>query len=1152
MEFNEYRTNEVLEPVAVQFYADRTRSTSPTTPVLSTNACCELEDILSDALTESLQGSIRLNRSQLVDQELTIRPEANIDANVPDNLDLYKVIYEVESDNEQDMSELDGVAVQDSNVKEPEPCKLVGGSKFYQVMDGSASSDVCTPSPTEKHDHMKPIESEDEVSDVDQECTVFSGVSYLGAQNIAFPKSESDIQRIMNELSSMPESRDGIAVSISIPVCSQGLVVLYQADTNSVMTRYAVNRISFYARGAAGSPVASCFAFTWSHGETKESAVYRCHVFRCHIAEAVNQVSSCFAKAFERILPRSMASSIVGDLSAAPSMTGSLTESQTPCAPPMQLMHVLECTVEIKETDAKGTFSNVPKERLGFKLRGGIDKQVTINVQQVTNSAQPSAPADGEDPQTPYGGLYIERCFGILLAPARGVKHPDMRLLEMVSGSSGGSGCSVCALWNAGESALAAFNVASGDGAPAYMSLALDLVIRGIPDPLRLVIETPVKIFPPTERFWYFSRRPLVQQFYINLKETVDAQGMLQYEVANVDTSGELDRSRLNLPLSLSSLLPSPLASAPAPPSPLDPDSDGDEPLLSGTGEVSKDCGEDVLENWAQVLRSWTGPRPRALSHLVRVGVPEALRGEVWLRLAGVDQSDKLMETYRTLISKDCPFESVIQRDIARTFPAHDFFREAGGLGQDSLLRMARAYAVYDIEVGYCQGLSFLAATLLLHMPEEQAFCLLVRLMYGYGLRELYKDGFEALYMRLHQLDRLMEEQLTDLRAHFQELGVEPHMFASQWFLTVFTARFPLPLVYHILDVFLLQGMDTLFQVALSLLSRSRKDLLQHDFEGVLKYFRVTLPKKCRAEEAPLQIVKLACSIKVKRLTKYQQEYEKFIKESAENEKINVELERLKGTNTQLQQDKEILEAQLEEARVALELAKKDAASHAAVARDYRDICARLDRQVHQLQAYVKECVSCSAKIAHKDNKDTEPKGDGKNHSDTEAQLMQRVRDLELELAQVKLAHVQAQCSNQELSHQLNAALNEVQSAMNTKQTVAPWLVRTLGSIMEATQNRPSFQTYLPSEAPAPVQLRRQGSLTGTHGQAQASVDRRVSDPYNLDLLARRKEEAQNYAHYRSSLTSSKSTVDTAAAPPSKTSRWVDGTEAQLGNDLAT
>lgn len=36
---------------------------------------------------------------------------------------------------------------------------------------------------------------------------------------------------------------------------------------------------------------------------------------------------------------------------------------------------------------------------------------------------------------------------------------------------------------------------------------------------------------------------------------------------------------------------------------------------------------------------------------------------------------------------------------------------------------------------------------------------------------------------------------MEDLRNHFANMGVEPHMFASQWFLTLFTARFPLPLV---------------------------------------------------------------------------------------------------------------------------------------------------------------------------------------------------------------------------------------------------------------------------------------------------------------------------------------------------------------------
>jgi hypothetical protein len=105
-----------------------------------------------------------------------------------------------------------------------------------------------------------------------------------------------------------------------------------------------------------------------------------------------------------------------------------------------------------------------------------------------------------------------------------------------------------------------------------------------------------------------------------------------------------------------------------------------------------------------------------------------------------------------------------------------------------------------------------------LKMPEEQAFCVLVKLMYNYRLRDLYKDGFDNLYLRLHQLNCLMEEHLSQLWQHFKDHHVETHMFASQWFLTLFTARFPLYFVFQIIDVFLLQGFDTLFQVALALL----------------------------------------------------------------------------------------------------------------------------------------------------------------------------------------------------------------------------------------------------------------------------------------------------------------------------------------------
>ena len=67
-------------------------------------------------------------------------------------------------------------------------------------------------------------------------------------------------------------------------------------------------------------------------------------------------------------------------------------------------------------------------------------------------------------------------------------------------------------------------------------------------------------------------------------------------------------------------------------------------------------------------------------------------------------------------LAQDSPSEATIQRDINRTFPAHDYFRESGGVGQDALFKISKAYAVYDEEIGYCQGFSFLAAALVLHV----------------------------------------------------------------------------------------------------------------------------------------------------------------------------------------------------------------------------------------------------------------------------------------------------------------------------------------------------------------------------------------------------------------------------------------------------
>lgn len=993
-----------------------------------------MEDSISIKSNESIATSdeyefvakTNSHSNQPLNIKLIEQPLLNI-ANNGDVNDLCMQLKEVLSDEDK---------MESVKVSNPEPIK---------ISESPTNKEENSPL-SEKHDESKSDFGDDidVFEDVQQECTNFDGICYLGSAAINAPKSEAEIQRNMAILNEQSSEQVIMKVSVSVPSSSEGIVVLREASTQQVIARYEIHQILFYARGVADTPEASCFAFTWSHGDSQETAIFQCHVFRCDIPEAVGQVSACFAKAFQRI-PSSMTSSLV----------------QSDAGGKNVQVYVFEVTMEIKEEDGRGSYSTVPKDRSYFKLRVNLEKILCLTVQQVSGNERT---------------LEIERCFGVLVSPGKNVKHSDMQLLEMVSMGAGNSDKQICIIsghWDPTEPAFESLNTETLRDTKLYITVAMDLVIKGIQEPVRFLIETRVKVFPQNERFWYLSSRKLVQQFYLNLKATDNGSGE-SYEVLSIETSGELDRNRYNLTLNLASFIMSPNMSSIETLTPKDEEnSDNDEPMLSGTGEVSKDCSEEELGSWGEVLSRWKKgeQRPRQLSALVKNGIPEALRGEVWQRLAGCENDSAMMDKFRVLITKDCNCENVIQRDINRTFPAHDYFKEAGGLGQDSLYRISKAYAVLDSEVGYCQGLSFLAATLLLHMPEEQAFCVLVKMMYQYDLRSLYKDGFECLYMRLYQLNRLMEEQLPQLWQHLSDNNVESHMFASQWFLTVFTARFPLYLVFHILDVFLLQGVETLFQVALALLTMFKKDLLTMDFESILKYFRVTLPKKCRSKEVAQQIMKLACSLKVKKLKKYEHEF-MALKEAQDNaDNYTNEMERLKTVLERSEEEKKRLEDELSQVKNMLkrevDRAESDARRNSAIISEYKQICARLDKETSNMKARlldlrneVSKCDTCKKSL--KDIEFLEEKKNKENienlNKEKDPQLtraLERIRELELELAQTKLERVEAECWKQELTHQLHATLAELQTAKTS------WIHKTISSIKEVTNNRKDNEVLL-------------------------------------------------------------------------------------------
>ena len=117
---------------------------------------------------------------------------------------------------------------------------------------------------------------------------------------------------------------------------------------------------------------------------------------------------------------------------------------------------------------------------------------------------------------------------------------------------------------------------------------------------------------------------------------------------------------------------------------------------------------------------------PTLLSKKIRSGIPPPLRGVVWASMAGA--RDKLLEEqYERLLGEPTPYENIIGKDIGRSFPTIEMFREPGGEGQRMLANVLKCFSLYDQKIGYCQGLGFLVGPLLMHMADKQAFCVLVR-----------------------------------------------------------------------------------------------------------------------------------------------------------------------------------------------------------------------------------------------------------------------------------------------------------------------------------------------------------------------------------------------------------------------------------------
>ena len=295
------------------------------------------------------------------------------------------------------------------------------------------------------------------------------------------------------------------------------------------------------------------------------------------------------------------------------------------------------------------------------------------------------------------------------------------------------------------------------------------------------------------------------------------------------------------------------------------------------------------LEKWNYMLNNYDDFHKNHFSKLkerTRKGIPDSLRGYAWQKIINLDEFYE-KDLYQNLNEQepDKSVETVIIKDIDRTFPKCSFFKEKYGGGQRQLYKVLVNYSKYNKEVGYVQGMGFIVALLLTYMDEERTFFMMHALMKKRELEGLYLPGFPDLNKKLFVLLNLEKKLIPKVYNTLKKFQVMPFSYASEWFLCLFSTNLQFSTLVRIYDTFILEGYKIIYRFSLAFLKLKEQKITQ--CSGMDSAFKV-IKKSMENLDIDLdELFKIAFgfSISKKEIENYEKEYDKN-KDNKNNEFI--------------------------------------------------------------------------------------------------------------------------------------------------------------------------------------------------------------------------------------------------------------------------
>jgi hypothetical protein len=221
------------------------------------------------------------------------------------------------------------------------------------------------------------------------------------------------------------------------------------------------------------------------------------------------------------------------------------------------------------------------------------------------------------------------------------------------------------------------------------------------------------------------------------------------------------------------------------------------------------------------------------------LGVPDALRPNVWLVLAGHGLQDvDWQEVLRFAFSEHSnPDDDDLGIQIVKDLHRTGYSGFSGGEdspGRLSLKRVLLAYARWNKDIGYCQGFNVMVALLLQVMNgrEDDVLKVMVYIVDRVMPRHYFDKNLNSLLADIEVFQGLMQSSLPNLYSHLSQLRYQENdpldakgshyepplinVFTIQWFLTMFAMCLPHDCVLRVWDCVLLEGSEVILRAGLS------------------------------------------------------------------------------------------------------------------------------------------------------------------------------------------------------------------------------------------------------------------------------------------------------------------------------------------------